>query len=107
MSNQQEADKEIDMERMEAINDMAQDVRAFAIMTALNEGFKPSVMLSGIAVALVELNHDYSKGNDEDKAGSLEDMINVLRELHAHYGDAKRRQAIREAAEARERGDMQ
>lgn len=97
----------IDMERAQAITEMAKDVKEFAVAVATDEGMKPSVMLSGIAVALVELNHDYSKGDDAQKAEAFENMIDVLRLLHEHYGEAKRLHAIREANEARKEGRIQ
>ena len=101
------AREEYTQENAEMISEMANDVKAFVLMVAHDEKLKPSIMMSGIAVALVELNYDYTKGDEADKDACLEDMINVFRVLHAHYAKSRKAHAAKEADEARKRGNIQ
>ena len=92
---------------MQAMMHMSEEIKDTAIALSLASCRRPTIMLGALAVALVELNYDYSRGNNGEKGETLEAMLDVLREMHAHYAEGQRLQAIREAADARERGRIQ
>lgn len=108
MSYEQDTQKQEDAKRAEHILEMARDIKEFALVAAFELSMRPSSMLAGIAVALVELNHDYTRGDEDNKKASLEDMIKALRAVHSEYSEAKKRgQAMIEAEEARRQGNIQ
>ena len=107
MTDNQQDDTDKTENDMQAMMRMSEEIKDIAVGLSLASCRRPTIMLGALAVALVELNYDYSRGNDGEKGETLDAMLDVLREMHAHYAEGQRLQAIREAADAREKGRIQ
>jgi len=93
--------------RMDAITEASKEMMEFAAYLCEDMRQEPSVILTGMAVALVELNHDNSGCTPKEKDESFESMVDVLRFLHHEYAKNSKLRAAKEAEIARIKGRIQ
>ena len=93
-------------ERMAVCRALADQIGDFADFITRRAGMEPVDLLISLTTATLELNKRYAKPGKEME--SFENLISGMRSMHEHLMlEEDAAQAMEEAAEARERGNMQ